>query len=438
MLIDFTFENYLSFRDQATISLVVPRRKDFESLRYMLEVENGKYALSPFAVIYGQNAAGKSNVIKALNDFVNLVLYSHSLGIDAPIPSYKPYKLDSSSKTAPVMFEAEFVAEGVRYLYKVIFDRNTILEEELVYYPEGRKALLYSREKGKSIHFGTSFKGVKKGLEQFLRPNALFLSTAVNLSNNQLRPVYKYFQTKYSFHVAMDSNEHPVMGTTLTLLYEDSQKREWYKKALLGFLNAADISVQDVIIRKDDSLLKNIVFPPDIPQKLKDKFIEGFSHRPFLAHTLYDSDSPLNETVLFDLYSEESGGTVKMYELAGKVIDSLKNGKVLLIDEFNSGLHPQLCEFIVQLFRTRSINKNGAQLIVTSHDTNLLARDDIYRDEVWLVDRDRRGASELYSIDDFSKDEVRKGVNLEKWYLDGRFKAVPSIDPSVFSLDSIQ
>ena len=129
MLIDFTFENYLSFKDQATISLVVPRRKDFESLRYMLEVENGKYALSPFAVIYGQNAAGKSNVIKALNDFVNLVLYSHSLGIDAPIPSYKPYKLDSSSKTAPVMFEAEFVAEGVRYLYKVIFDRNAILKE---------------------------------------------------------------------------------------------------------------------------------------------------------------------------------------------------------------------------------------------------------------------------------------------------------------------
>jgi hypothetical protein len=435
MLIDFTLENYLSFKDKATISLVVPGWKEPEHTRYVLEVERGKYALSPFAAIYGQNAAGKSNVIKALMDFVNLVLYSHTLGIDAPIPSYKPYKLDISRQSAPILFETEFIAEGIRYLLNVIFDRNSILQEELVYYPQGRRALLYSRKKGESIRFGTGFKGTKKGLEQFLRPNALFLSTAVNLSNEQLRPVYKYFQTKYRFHVAMDSSEHPIMGTTLTLLAEDPIKREGYKKAILSFLNAADISVKDVVIRKDETLIKNIVFPPDIPQQVKDKFIENLVNRPFLGHTLYKGAESMGENVLFDLGKEESGGTIKMYELAGEVIDSLKSGGVLLIDEFNSGLHPQLCEFIVGLFRDRSINTKGAQLIVTSHDTNLMARDDIYRDELWLVDRDSHGTSELYSINDFSKDEVRKGTNLEKWYLDGRFKAVPSIDPSAFKLE---
>jgi Predicted ATPases len=121
MLIDFTFENYLSFKDKATISLVVPGWKEPEHTRYVLEVERGKYALSPFAAIYGQNAAGKSNVIKALMDFVNLVLYSHTLGIDAPIPSYKPYKLDISRQSAPILFETEFIAEGIRYLLNVIF-----------------------------------------------------------------------------------------------------------------------------------------------------------------------------------------------------------------------------------------------------------------------------------------------------------------------------
>jgi len=123
-----------------------------------------------------------------------------------------------------------------------------------------------------------------------------------------------------------------------------------------------------------------------------------------------------------------------MYELAGEIIDALHNGGVLLIDEFNSGLHPQLCEYIISLFRDRKTNPQGTQLVVVNHDTNLMARDDIYRDEFWLVDRDNYRASELYSINDFSKDAVRKGVNLEKWYLDGRFKAVPSINPAEFSI----
>lgn len=438
MLIDFTFENYLSFKNRATISFVIPGDKEAKYTRYVLEVENGKYLLSPFAAIYGQNAAGKSNVIKALMDFVNLVLYSHTLGIDAPIPSYKPNKLDVSCRSAPVLFEAEFLVDEIRYLLKVLFDRNSILQEELIYYPQGRKALLYSRKQGEPIHFGSSFKGTKKGLEQFLRPNALFLSTAVNLSNEQLRPLYKYFQTKYRFHVAMDSSEHPIIGTTLTLLAEKPIKRDTYKKAILSFLNAADISVTDVVIKKDEALLKDFVFPPDIPQQVKDRFIESLVNKPFLAHTLYNGSESMGEDVLFDLGKEESGGTIKMYELAGEIIDSLKTGGVLLIDEFNSGLHPQLCEFIVALFRDRTINTKGAQLIVTSHDTNLMARDDIYRDELWLVDRDSYGASELYSINDFSKNEVRKGTNLEKWYLDGRFKAVPSINPSALILESAE
>ncbi|GAB6276392.1 MAG: ATP-binding protein [Rectinema sp.] len=437
MLIDFSFENYLSFRDKATFSFVVPGgiKKDLD--RYVLGVEDERYLLSTFAALYGPNASGKSNVIRAMSDFVNLILYSHNLGIDAPIPSYRPYKLDVAAQSAPVNFEAEFVAEKVRYQFGVKFDRKAILEEELAFFPAGRRALLYSRKKGEPIIFGNSFRGPKKGLEQYVRDNALFLSTAVNLSNEQLKPIYRYFQRKYRFHVSMDSHGNPIMRTTNNLLRGDTASKEAYKKEVLNFLNAADISVVDVSIKKNDQAAKSINLPADLPQEVRDTVIEGVTSRPSLGHPLYSGNAPVGENEFFDLYEEESGGTVKMYELAGEIIDMLKSGGVLLVDEFNSGLHPQLCEYIISLFHDREINKNGAQLIVTDHDTNLMRRDDVYRDELWLVDRDKYGASEIYSINDFSKDEIRKGTNLEKWYLDGRFKAVPSIDPSIFKPEDV-
>jgi hypothetical protein len=248
MLIEFSFQNYLSFKERATLSFLIPGTKDKYPDRYMLEAEKGKYLLSSFAALYGQNASGKSNVIKALSDFVSLILYSHRLDLDGQIPSYKPFKLDVCSRNAPTMFEAEFVVEEVRYAFHVRFDRSSILEEELSFFPNGRRTLLYSRVKGSSIKFGNNFKGAQRSIEQHLRDNVLFLSIAVHLNNEQLKPIYRYFQTKYQFHVAMDSSEHIVLRTTLDLL--NTKERNIYKKQLLGFLNAADISINDIDIKQ--------------------------------------------------------------------------------------------------------------------------------------------------------------------------------------------
>jgi AAA15 family ATPase/GTPase len=434
MLIEFSFENYLSFKDKATLSFLIPGTKDKYPGRYMLEVEQGRYSLSPFAALYGKNASGKSNVIKALKDFVRLILSSHKLDLDAPIPAYKPYKLDVNSRTAPVSFDAEFVVEGVRYSFHLRIDRLSILEEKLDFFPRGRRTLLYSRVKGNAIKFGNSFKGAPRSIEQHLRDNVLFLSMAVSMNNELLKPIYRYFQTQYEFHVAMDSREHIVIETTLKLLKEQGKSTP-YKNVILGFLNAADISVSDIIIQKNEELAKRLPFPIEMPQQEKDEIIETLANRPLLGHKVYDVQKDTGETVFLDLGGEESGGTIKMYELAGEVVDALQEGGMLFIDEFNSGLHPQLCEYIIGLFRKKSTNPHGAQLVVVNHDTNLMAQDDIYRDEIWLVDRNEYGESELYSIDEFSKNEVRKGTNLEKWYLDGRFKAIPSIFPSEFKLE---
>jgi hypothetical protein len=159
MLIDFSFSNYLSFKESASLSLLVPGKIAEGRARHLLILEEGRYALTPFVGIYGPNAAGKSNVAKALMDFVFLILQSHNLGIDAPIPSYRPFRLDPASRAAPVSFEAEFAIDGIRHSLKVRFDRLSILEEELVFYPEGRRALLYSRKEGAPLSFGSYFMG---------------------------------------------------------------------------------------------------------------------------------------------------------------------------------------------------------------------------------------------------------------------------------------
>lgn len=227
----------------------------------------------------------------------------------------------------------------------------------------------------------------------------------------------------------MESIGRPLMATTNGL----RQRGAEYRKLVLGFLNAADISVADLDIRRNETLLKTLALPADMPAEIRSAVMETLSSQAFLGHPVYSGDNSTGVNEYFSLNDEESGGTAKMYELAGEIIDAVAMGGVLVIDEFNSGLHPRLCEHIVGIFRNSASNPRGAQLIVTTHDTNLMARDGIFRDELWLVDRDSRGASELYSLDEFSKDEVRKGANLERWYLDGRFRAIPSLDSS--SLD---
>lgn len=425
MIIDFAVKNYLSFRDQATFSLLASKKSAKNGALQpmaLLPVESGRFQVYPFSVLYGANASGKTNLLKALIDFRDLVLNSHKLELDQEIPFYKPFRLDIASASAPVSFEIEFYSRATRYTYGIEYNAQEVLFEELNFYPEGRKARLFLRIKGQPLKFGTKFSGEKKSIENFLLPNRLFLSLAANSNLEILHPVYRYFRDKINFHIRMDSSGLPLVGTTLLLKQGGAE----LKTKILKMLNAADLAIRDIDLVEDEKIAERIKIEPAVSPEIRQKIISDFKLRPHTGYQIFNDGHPTEETAWFDLNKEDSSGTIKMYEIAGLVLDALKNGRVLVIDELNSGLHPHLSSFIINMFINPEININQAQLIVTTHDVSLLDEKSLQREQIWFSQKDQYGGSELFSLAEFDKNLVRENSKYAKNYLDGRFQAVPA------------
>ena len=421
MIIDFTIKNYLSIKNEILLSFL-SNNKNIEKELKIIPVENGRFNLYSFSAIYGPNASGKTNIVKALSDFRKIVLFSHRLDLDKPIPSYKPFKLAKETYGAPIKFEIEFITEEVRYTYKIEFSEKEILKEELFFFPEGRKAKLFIRQKGKNIDYGTYFTGEKKQIETFLLPNRLFVSVAANSKNEILKPVFRFFRDVINIHVRMDSSNQPFHSTTLEL----RDGKEKFKELLHKILNAADLNVKDIKLIEDERISDKLKIPEDIPIDLKKRIIDDFRFKPYIGHSIYDNGKITSELEYFSLENEESTGTLKMYDIASEILSALQKGVVLIIDEFNSGLHPLLNTFLVDLFINPNINKKNAQLLVSTHDTCVLDLSILKREQIWFTDKNEFGSTELYSLDEFNKNLIRDNSKYSKFYLDGRFKAVPA------------
>ena len=425
MIIDFTVSNYLSIKDEITLSFLAYKKKDRSDL-LVTPIENNKYYIYSFSSIYGPNASGKSNLIKALSDFKNIILFSHRLDLDSPIPSYKPFRLDKKTSLSSIKFEIEFIAEVTRYFYSVEFTETQIVKEELSFYPEGRIASLFKRNEKGNIKYGKYFKGEKKNIETFLLPNRLFLSLAANSQNDVLKPVYRFFMTNIDIHVRMDSSHTPFHSTTIEL----RDKKNEFEKLLFKFLKAADLSVKDVKLIEDKEIISKVKIPDEIPDEIRERIIDDLRFRPYIGHPIYLDGIETDELEYFDLENEESTGTIKMYDIAGEVIKALKNGTVLIIDEFNSGLHPILNKLLVELFINPEINKKKAQLLISTHDTCVLDMKRLRREQIWFTKKEKTGATNLYSLDEFDKNIIRDYSSYGKNYLEGRFNAVPALEIS--------
>ena len=340
--------------------------------------------------------------------------------MDSSIPSYKPFKLEIKNAALPVCFDIEFVAESLRYAYSIEFFEKDVLKEELYFFPEGRKANLFKRDNLNNVKFGSYFTGEKKSLETFLLPNRLMLSVAANSKNEILRPVIRFFRDVINIHVRMDSSQKPFHSTTLEL----RDRKEEFKNLLFKILQAADLSVRDIKLIEDKEIDSKIKIPENIPDDLKQSIIDDFRFRPYLGHPIFNDGIVTDNIEYFNLEKEESTGTIKMYDIAGEVLNALQSGTVLIIDEFNSGLHPLLNKFLVELFIDPNINKKNAQLLISTHDTCVLDLNILKREQIWFT--------ELFSLDEFDKNLIRDYSKYGKLYLDGRFLAVPS--PSTAAL----
>jgi AAA15 family ATPase/GTPase len=429
MLIDFTVENFRSIKEPQTLSMLASKINDHSKNCYNSTEKNIKILRS--AVICGANASGKSNLLLSLSSFIDFIKNSTDLKVGEKIPCYTPFKLDESFQNKPTTFEMEFTNEDdIRYKYCVKFNREEVLFESLVFYPKGKEAILFVRESGKPINYGDLLKGDKKTIEKQLLNNNLFFSKAANSNNEQLQLLY----TKLGniSPIALFENAEASISSVLTshLL---NKGNDVVTSNINKLIKSADTGIESVELYKsekyidegfkkileDDSLMRHA------NENIVKSIIDSCHLKPRMMHNFYDNNTLINK-VPFDL-DEESAGTQKLYVIAGMVISSLLSGNLCILDEIANYLHPYVMESIIKIFNDPQKNSKNAQLIFATHNVAVLKREILRRDQIWFAEKDKFGATKLYSMSEFDYRKVRKDIPFDRWYMNGRFGAVPTI-----------
>lgn len=416
MLIQFKVKNYRSIKEEQILSMVKSKGKELEETNTFPSPEKKKpIKLLSSATIYGPNASGKSNLLKAMQTMQKIVLNSDSKikrGTKLPVT---PFLLDSETKEQPTEFEIIFISKNVRYQYGFMLNDEIILEEWLYAFPEGASQTWFEREYNQDEdktdwYFGSKFTGNKKIWSESTRENALFLSTAIQLNSEQLEPIYDWFSD--NLHV-LESNARLDPGFTYNLY-----QKEKYKTKINDFLTIADLDIEELNITEED--FDSSKLPSDMPKDLKDKLCEDMKDKKLLDVSSVHKNIQ-GEDVYFD-FNEESDGTRKFIAFIGPWIDTLERGNVLVIDELHDNFHPLMVKFLIELFHSKEMNTNNAQLIFTSHETSVMTQEIFRRDQIWFCEKKNK-ATELFSLIEF---KPRKGVtDIEKSYFSGRYGALP-------------
>lgn len=394
MLIQFSVENYLSIKDKVVLSLLAS--KDTEHPEHLVLDGNKNYLKA--AVIYGANASGKSNVLNAFWFMVNYVLTSHNQQLHKAIDR-SPFKLDRETPARPSSFEVIFTANGIRYAYGFSVTDKAVTDEYLYYYPNGRQALIFERKDTTDFRFTVDVEE-QNALKERTSANKLYLSVASNWSYSKVIPVLEWFA---SCQIITKHSVADAYGLEAEQLKDDD-----YRRVIASMLRVADLGIQALQIRDSTP----------IPPRRSDVFpnIEA-------VHTVQDT---AGNAISYTLnMTEESDGTNSYFKLIGIVKKALDQGTLLVADEMDAHLHPLLTKHLVSLFNSAEFNPNGAQLVFTSHNTNLLDLDVLRRDQIWFTEKDEQtAATDLFSLYDFS---IRKDAKVEKGYLIGRYGAIPFI-----------
>lgn len=416
MLIEFSVTNYRSFRQTQTLSMTANTSPDLLAENTFSAAVKGLPRLLRSAVVYGPNAAGKTNLIRAISEMKAFVLSSAKETQKGEFIPVIPFLLDAQKKSQPTELEALFIEDGVRYQYGFAATPERVVHEWLLAYPTARGQKWFERrydhESGEDTwYFGPKFTGHRKVWQDATRSNALFLSTAIQLNSEQLRPIFEWFQKRLAI-----LGQNAVLSPEFTISQCECDDK---KEEIVGLLNSADLSIEDIVLHKKEFSLVDL--PDGLPESVKAEVKKDLMGKKVtivsFAHPTVDRD----ELVAFDL-EEESAGTQKLFAYAGPWLDVLENGRILLVDEFDNSFHSLMVQHLVKLVQSPSINKYNAQVVFTTHNTSLLDRELLRRDQVWFVEKDEHNATRLYPLSDFSP---RKGEALEKGYLRGRYGALP-------------
>lgn len=428
MLIEFKVTNYLSIREQQTLSMVAANADKSLPSNVIEPALPGisKLKFLKGAAIYGANASGKSNVIRAIEYLANFVKTSATEIKPGEGTGAVPFKLDAESRSKPSEFEITFVAEGVRYQYGLSVTPKRVTEEYLIAYPKGPAQRWFHRTYDKDTDSyswakpAEAFKGGKE-LQGMTRPNSLFLSVGPQFNHPQLTLVLDWFEDNLHF-ISLSGGNNIDPASTTRLLLGDLQKGR-----ILALLKNADIGIEDAEFNPLD--------PPDFSQqdysipplrlllKEPNKNDDPNKPRPIqFGEIVLTHMSDRKNSVRLDYNSEESEGTRRLFALIGPWLKIVDNGYTVFVDEIETSLHPILVKELLNLLFNDETNKKGAQVIFTTHSPTLLDNDLVRRDQIWFTEKSRAGTTHLYPLTDY---KPRKDEALAKGYLAGRYGAIP-------------
>jgi len=379
----------------------------------------------PVAGVFGANASGKTNILRAMDDMRTHVLQSFRTGSPTGGIPRRPYLLDASSRSAPSRYEIDLVLAGIRHEYGFTLDDTRVLEEWAYRYPHGRAALIFHR-RGNEVELGSVDRVQGRAVTTLLRPNALFLSTAAAANHATLLPLYAWFERNL---LLAEADSRPFRQALTTQLLDDPGTRE----SVLAFLRAADLGITGAtMIKPDPAVRERLQRAVRIlaGQDDDNDGAESVDVAPFgvkLTHRGAEGDIEMG-------HEDESFGTQVWFGLVGPVLRAITDGAVLLADELDASLHPALVAQLVGLFQSPETNPRRAQLIFNSHDSALLgdtvADQIIGRDQVWFTEKRNDGSSRLYALSDLAP---RKEEAIGRRYLTGRYGATPILSRQQFA-----
>jgi AAA15 family ATPase/GTPase len=392
MILEFTLGNFRSFYARKTLSMVPASTKGNSVNTF----KKGSYKCLATAAIYGANSSGKSNLLLGLEIMRYIVLNNIAQNSTRPL-KYEPFLFNEKGTLEPTFYEVVFVLGGTtRYRYGFEADRSAVQAEWLFSKTDKskEKPLFVRIKEGIDVIDDDFREG--RGLEEKTRDNTLFLSVADSFNGPVSKEIMKWFS-----HLQIISGIHTKMHeyTTLEILGNKS-----LNEALNNFF--ADLNLG----------FNNLEMEKTVWKDTNRSFIKRTTF-----HERYDENGHAIEKVPLDATRNESSGTNKIIDIAGSLFTALQNGGVSVIDELDAKLHPLLTKRIVELFHSREINPSGAQLIFATHDTNLLSYCSLRKDQIYFVEKDHNGSSDLYSLLEFGGEEK---IN-EQHYLEGRYGAIP-------------
>lgn len=408
MLLQFNVTNALSFKKEAILDLTAASDKSHEDNLITYRKER----VLPTVAIYGANAAGKSNLFKALTSAIRFVRNSQNMQIDSKI-SVTPFLMDDEGKNGKTRFDFIYVYDGIKYEYGFVADTDRVYEEYLYAYKSSKPSLIFERTEITKYRYTTTLRKTLRQYESKNTENKLFLSTATIWNCKETESAFRWFSEMIDTY-SSDEMRHYIGGII------EADKDGTFRETAVRLLKSADFNISDYKLSVKEGH-SNIPLPPGI--SFDDEVLEHLKSYEIQVFHDIEHNGEVRKTPL--PFNAESDGTQLYFSYIPAVIRALKKGRTIVIDEIDNGLHPMIVRQLVELFNDPDTNPNGAQLIFNTHDIDLLDLELLRRDQIYFVEKNNKtGESDLYALSDFSP---RKNEKIQKGYMLGRYGAIPNL-----------